>query len=104
VGSSTLDLQGPPTPATTIDGFSVQAQSWSAVVDEIIVSPGATGVTVAGSIVSLESGAATLDVGTRRFAMPNATASVSAFQGGQVKVFEVSKLFLFGALISLVLI
>jgi len=82
----------------------VQAQSWSAAVDEITVSPGATGVTVAGSIISLESGAATLDVGTGRFAMPNATASVSAFQAGQGKAFEGSMHLVLGPLTSLVLI
>lgn len=72
--------------------------------DGITVSPGATGVTVAGSIISLESGAATLDVGTGRFAMPNSTASVSAFQYRQEKAFEVSMHLVLGPLTSLVLI
>ena len=84
-----------------IDGFSIQSQpqpeSSFAVVDGVTLSAGGPGVSISGSLVSLESGGKTLDIGTGRFAMAtggangNGTASgVQAFTGGQGRRFEVS--------------
>ncbi len=90
-----------------VDGFSVQAQPQSslAVVDGVTLTAGGFGVSISGSLVSLEPGGKTLDVGTARFAMPtaamNATAAVQAFQGGQRKAFEVPNIFVFGTLACL---
>ena len=90
-----------------VDGLSVQAQPQSslAVIDGVTLTAGEPGITISGSLVSLESEGKTLDVGTGRFAMPtaamNATAGVQAFQGGQRKGFEVPKIFVFGTLACL---
>ena len=89
VGSNSFALLTPSTSIYDIDGLSVQAESSFAVVDGVTVSPGAVGVTVGGSAVSLEPGGKTLDVGSERFAMPtasvNGTASLQTFDGGQGK-------------------
>ena len=87
-----------------VDGFSVQAQPQSsyAVVDGVTLTAGGFGVSISGSLVSLEPGGNTLDVGTGHFAMPtaaaNATAGVQAFQGGQRKSFEVPSILILGVL------
>ena len=87
-----------------LDGFSVQAQLQPslAVIDGVTLTAGGVGVSISGSLVSLEPGGNTLDVGTGRFAMPtaavSATAGVQAFQGGQRKSFEVPSILMFGTL------
>ena len=87
-----------------VDGFSVQAQLQPslAVIDGVTLTAGGIGVSISGSLVSLEPGGKTLDVGTGRFAMPtaavNATAGVQAFQGGQRKSFEVPSILIVGTL------
>ena len=67
----------------------MQAESSFAVVDSATVDPGAAGVPVGGSLVSMELGGKTLDVGSGRFAMPtasvNGTAGLRTFHGGQGK-------------------
>ena len=67
----------------------MQAESSFAVVDGVTMDPGAAGVTVEGSAVSLELGGKTLDIGSGRFAMPtesvNGTAGLETFHGGQGK-------------------
>lgn len=89
VGSDSFALPTPSLSTYDIGGLSVQAESSVAVVDGVTVSPGAAGVTVGGSVVSLEPGGKTLDVGSGRFAMPtgsvNETASLQTFDGGQGK-------------------
>ena len=95
-----------------VDGFSVQPQPRSslAVVDGVTLTAGGNGISISGSLVSLEPGGNTLDIGTGRFAIPttagvNATASsVQAFQGGQGKRFEVSGLLVLGTLGCLMLV
>lgn len=104
VGSSTLALQPSPTPMTTTDTISLQAHPSLAITGGVTVSPSATETTVAGSVVSLQSAATTLDLGTGRFAKPNSTASVSAVQGGQDNAVEISFLLVVGTWISLVLV
>ena len=61
VGSNSFTLQTPPLSTYDICGFSVQAESSFAVVDGVKIDPGAAGVTVEGSAVSLELGGKTLD-------------------------------------------
>ena len=89
VGSNSFALPTPSMSDYDIDGFSVQAESSFAVVDGVTVDPGAAGVTIGGSVVSLEIGGKTLDVGSGRFAMPtaslNGTAGLQTFHGGQGK-------------------
>ncbi|KAK0515420.1 hypothetical protein JMJ35_001454 [Cladonia borealis] len=89
VGSNSFALPTPSLPTYDIGGLGVQAESSFAVVDGVTVDPGAAGVTVAGSVVSLELGGKTLDVGSGRFAMPtasvNGTAGLQTFHGGQGK-------------------
>ena len=89
IGSSTIPLLT--TPASNINGFDINAQSSSIVVDGVTLVPAAAGVTISGTLVSLEPGGKTLDIGTGRFALPTATVgagangsvSVQAFTGGQ---------------------
>lgn len=94
VGSSTIPLSTLPSPFLNINGLRVAAQSSLAIVDGVTISPGAPAVTIDGSVVSLEAGGATLDVGTGRFAMPtgaaNGSGGLGGFVGGQGKVVEVS--------------
>ena len=89
VGSNSFALPAPSTSIYDIGGFSVQAESSFAVVDGVTMDPGAAGVTVEGSAVSLELGGKTLDIGSGRFAMPtesvNGTAGLETFHGGQGK-------------------
>ena len=68
------------------------------------LSAGASGVSISGTVVSLESGGETLDVdGTGRFALPTPTPlikgsngsdsnNVQAFTGGQGRGFSASSL------------
>lgn len=69
-----------------VDGLDVQVQSSFAVVDGVTLSAGKPGVTVAGSIMNLEPGAANLGVGSERSAMlsrsADAAASPQVFEGG----------------------
>ncbi len=90
-GSGTARLPDPGIPPSTtydIDGLGVQIQPQAsfAVVDGATLSAGAPGVTISGSLLSLEPGGKTLDVGTARFAMPtgaaNPTNGVQALDGG----------------------
>ncbi len=92
VGSSTIPLLIPQSTFSSdinIDGFDVEVESAFAVVDGVILSPGAGGVTISGKVVSLETGGSTLDIGTGRFALPmrtggaNGSINVQAFTGGQ---------------------
>lgn len=105
VGSSTIALSTPQTTPSSdieIDGFDVQVQPSSAVVDGVALSAGAAGVTVSGQIVSLEAGGGTLDIGTGRFALPtwtgaaNGSVGVQPFTGGQNKGLELSLLLVCG--------
>ena len=91
IGSSTIALF--PTQASSdinVDGFDINVQSSFVVVDEATLSAAGAGVTISGTPVSLEAGGATLDIGTRRFALPTATlgeangsVNVQAFTGGE---------------------
>ena len=91
-----------------VDGFSVQPQPQSsiAIVDGVTLTVGSPGVLISGSLVSLESGGKTLDIGTGRFAMPTAaavgngtaTVGVQAFQGGQGRRVEVNGVLMCGIL------
>ena len=91
IGSSTIPLfptQIPPD--VNIDGFDINSQSSFVVVDGVTLSAAAAGVSISGTLVSLEAGSATLDIGTRRFALPTATlgaangsVNVQAFTGGE---------------------
>ena len=91
IGSSTIPLIPTQIPSdVNIDGFDINAQSSFAVVDEVTLSAAGAGVNVSGTLVSLEAGGATLDIGTRRFALPTATlgaangsVNVQAFTGGE---------------------
>ncbi len=89
VGSNSFALPTPSLSTYDIGGFSVEPESSFAVVDGVTVSPGAVGVTVGGSVVSLDPGKKTLNVGSGRFAMPagsvNGTAGLQTFEGGQWK-------------------
>ena len=105
VGSDSFALLTPSMSIYDIGGLSVQAESSFAVVDGVAVSPGAAGVTAGGSVVSLEPGGKTLDVGSGRFAMPtasvNGTASLQTFDGGQGKGRNLSIQTILGAWIFL---
>ena len=94
VGSSTLLLATPAASMFNIDGFSVQEEPSFAVVDGVTMTPGAPAITVAGSVVSLEQGGKTVDVGSGRFALPtvsqNGTAGLQVFDGGQKRGVEVT--------------
>ena len=91
IGSSTIPFLTTPAPSDiNIDGFDINAQSSFIVVDGVTLVPAAAGVTISGTLVSLEAGGATLDVGTGRFALPTATmgaangsVNAQAFTGGQ---------------------
>lgn len=94
IGSSTIPLLNSHVSSSTdvnIDGFDVQAQHSSSfvVVDGVTLSAAASGVVISGTVVSLEAGGATLDIGTGRFALPTPTGTpnglinVQAFTGGQ---------------------
>ena len=92
-----------------IDGYTIQPQpqpqSSLAVVDGVTLSAGGPGISISGTLIILESGGKTLDIGTGRFAMPTAAAAgngngtasgVQAFQGGARKTFEVNEFLVFG--------
>ena len=92
IGSSTIPLLTSPVSSdVNLDGFHVQEHSSFVVVDGVTLSPAAPGVTISGTIVGLEAGGATLDVGTGRFALPTPTEAANglvdgqAFVGGQEK-------------------
>ena len=74
--------------------------------DGVTVKPGASGVTIDGSVVSLEAGGSTLDIGTGRFVLTpttglgNASSGLVAFEGGQGRRVEVSLLLLLLLLLS----
>ena len=74
-----------------IDGFDIQEHSSFIIVDGVTLSPAAPGITILGTVVSLEAGGPTLDIGTGRFALPtptgaaNGSVNVQAFAGGQSK-------------------
>ena len=90
----------------TIDGLQIEVQQSSFLVvgDGVTLSAGASGMSISGTVVSLESGGETLDVdGTRRFALPTPTplvkgsngsesSSVQAFTGGQGRGFSASSM------------
>lgn len=71
---------GPEASIYDVDGLSVQAQPQSsiAVVDGVTLTAGGSGVSISGSLVSLEPGGKTLDVGTARFAMPTQNPGAEA--------------------------
>ncbi len=105
VESSTLALSASQLPVPSIDdidGYSVQEESSFAVVDGVTLTLGDPGATIAGSVVSPESGGKTLDVGSGRFAIPtglaNGTAGLLTFEGGQKRGVEVHLLLIFGTL------
>lgn len=60
--------------------------------------------------MSLEAGGATLDIGTRRFALPtptgamNGSINVQAFEGGQSQVLELSLSLVCGICTTLMLL
>ncbi len=92
MGSSTIPLLIPQSTLSSdinLDGFDVEVDSIFAVVDGVILSPGAAGVAISGKVVSLETGGSTLDIGTGRFALPmqtggaNGSINVQTFTGGQ---------------------
>ena len=91
IGSSTIPLLPTQIPSdVNIDGFDINSQSSFVVVDAVTLSAAAAGVSISGTLVSLEAGGATLDMGTRRFALPTATlgaannsVNVLAFTGGE---------------------
>ena len=105
IGSSTIPLLAPQTPIPSllnINGLEIEAQSSIIIVDDVKISPGAPGVTINGTVVSLEAAGATLDVGTGRFALKptgvvgNASGGFAVFEGGQRRGLELSLLLLFG--------
>lgn len=114
VGSSTIPLLIPQSTFSSdvnIDGFDVELKPTFAVVDGVMVSPGAAGVTISGEVVSLEAGGKTLDVGTGRFALPpmrtggaNDSINVQAFTGGQSRGLRSSLSLLCGFYGTLVLL
>ena len=70
--------------------MDINVQSSFVVVDGVPLSAAGAGVTISGTPVSLEADGATLDIGTRRFALPTATlggangsVDVQAFTGGE---------------------
>ena len=91
IGSSTIPLFPTHIPSDiNLDGFDINSQSSFVVVDGVTLSAAAAAVTISGTLVSLEAGGATLDIGTRRFALPTATlgaangsVNVQAFTGGE---------------------
>lgn len=90
VDAGTLPPSSYPTSDLNIGGLDVKAHSSFAVVNGVTISPGAPGVTIDGTIASLEIGAATLDVGTtERFAISTEVAHASVnlvtFTGGQTR-------------------
>ena len=109
-GGQTLDIATARLPLPTaaaeatspynIDGYTIQPQpqqSSFAVVDGITLAAGGPGISIPGSLISLESGGKTLDIGTGRFAMPTGAANgdgtasgVHTSKGGQGRMFEVS--------------
>ena len=105
VGSDSFALLTSSISIYDIGGLSVQAESSFAMVNGVAVSPGAAGVTAGGSIVSLEPGGKTLDVGSGRFAMPtasvNGTVSLQTFDVGQGKGRSLSIQTILGAWIFL---
>ena len=90
----------------TIDGLQIEAQQSSFLVvgDGVTLSAGASGVSISGTVVRLESGGETLDVdGTGRFALPtppplikgsngSESSNVQAFTGGQGRGFSASSM------------
>ena len=92
IGSSTIPLLTSQVSSdVNIDGFDVNAQPSFVVVDGVTLSPAALGTTILGTVVSLEAGGSTLDIGTGRFALPtpmgaaSGPVNVQAFTGGQTK-------------------
>lgn len=92
VGSSTIPLLSSPSSyETDIDGFDVKIQSSLVMVDGTTLNVAAAGVTISGKLFSLDAGGSSLDIGTRRFALPTQGAAngsvnvVQAFMGGQSK-------------------
>ena len=89
LGSSAIPLLASQTASPSIlniNGFGVEAQSSLAIVDGVAIRPGVPAVTVDGNNVSLETGGSTIDIGTRRFAIPtrvdNGSAGFLIFEGG----------------------
>ena len=112
IGTSRFPLPTPSTLSSSpydIDGYTIQPKpqpSSFAIVDGVTLSAGGPGTSISGSLVSLESGGKTLDIGTGRFAMPTAAAGVGnvngtasrvqAFMGGQRRRCEVSGVLMAG--------
>ena len=93
-----------------IDGFDIQAHSSFVVVDGVTLSAAAPGGTISGTVVSLEAGGATLDIGTGHFALPTPTGAadgsinVQAFTGGQCKGLDMSLSLICGICGTLILL
>ena len=91
VGSTTIQLSALQTSLSSIlsvDGLVSQGRSSSlAVIDGVTFTPGKADVPVAGSVVSLEDGGKTVDVGSARIAIPTGGAygvgAMTVFKGGQ---------------------
>lgn len=67
--------------SSAIDSFSIQTPSQSssyAVVDGVKLTAGAPGISISGTLISLESGGETLDIGTARFPLPAGTADAAS--------------------------
>lgn len=112
IGSSTTPLLTSPISSdVNINGFDVQAHSSFVVVDGVTLNVAASSVAVvSGTVVSLEAGGATLDIGTGRFAPPtptgttNGSINVQAFTGGQSKGLDRSLSLICGVCATLVLL
>lgn len=91
VGSTTIQLPALQTSSSftlSVDGLAAQGTSSSlAVIDEVTFTPGKAGVPVAGSVVGLEEGGKTLEVGSAEIAIPtggaNEVGAMTVFRGGQ---------------------
>ena len=91
VGSTTIQLptlQTSLSSTLSVDSLAAQGRSSSlAVIDGVTLTPGKAGVPVAGSVVGLEEGGKTLDVGSARIAIPTGGAygvgTMTVFKGGQ---------------------